>query len=291
MQDYEQEKQQTASPPAWRSSQGRMWETSAAPQKDGRDQLTGYRPGEKEDRPRETGRLSGSYGDVAVGSNRKKELTLVASKRRSHAGPAATEDEKALRSDGSKKATPPAGNVRVNPHDETKSAVSTRISHQKQPTQLLAGFRRQQRKNEDGLLDEQLPFLNPEPEREALRQLTGQTQALRAQDGASPALDAMERSKQRLRQELTEKAAQEHRLLLILQKAQEASRRRAGETAQVIPLLTPVSEEPPPEDGDGGGDGNPPEDDALAEEARRLFREALGEQSDRSDGDLPDTSQ
>ena len=67
MGSFEKERRRPDRPPAWRSSEGRMWERSPQEKKEGKDHLTGYEPRENEDRPREAARMGGSYGDVSVG--------------------------------------------------------------------------------------------------------------------------------------------------------------------------------------------------------------------------------
>ena len=86
---FERERRQEGRPPAWRSSEGRMWERTPQARREGKDHLTGYQPHgkEKSQRPREAARMGGAYGDVSVGVSRKKELTLVVSARRSREGP------------------------------------------------------------------------------------------------------------------------------------------------------------------------------------------------------------
>ena len=87
MGSFEKERRRPDRPPAWRSSEGRMWEKTPEEKREGKDHLTGYAPRENEDRPREAARMGGSYGDVAIGVSRRKELTMVVSKRRGREGP------------------------------------------------------------------------------------------------------------------------------------------------------------------------------------------------------------
>ena len=283
MSSYDREEKRPDRPPAWRSSEGRMWEASPTPKKEGRDHLTGYEPHPSEGsaRPREAARMSGSYGDVAVGVSRKKELTLVVSKRRSREGPAATGDEKTLKGGGARRMNLARGDFRVNAHDKKKSAVAYRESHKKPPYFLLERFREMMRTRDQDTLAGQVPFLDRRPEREALRRLQTEAETLRARGGAGSryALREIESRKQAQRQSLTEKKTQERRLRLLLLKAQEESRRRAGETERAQPLWSAGPEEPetPPEGGPPKDGGDPGKDgDGEAERlADELLRDAL----------------
>lgn len=268
MQRYEREKNQGGRipawrSPAWRSSEGRLREAAPVSRKEGRDHLTGYEPAAAEKTagaPREAGRMASSYGDVAVGVSRKKELTLVISKGRSRQGPAAVSDEKVLKGDSARRVNLARRDFRVNSHDPQKSAVAYRESHKRPPQFLLERFKELMSSRQQDTLEELVPFLNREGEQEELRQLQSRAEDLQAKESGAEglALRHIETRKQELRQRLTEKQSQERRLRLLLQKAQEESRRRAGEAETVHslpPYIGPAGEEPPPEDDESKGSG------------------------------------
>lgn len=253
----EKERREEGRKPLWRTSEGRMREVSPLSRREGEDRLTGYEPHpaqEKKDRPREAARLSGSYGDLAVGTDRKKQLTLVVSKRRSREGPAATRDEKALRASGARKMERVRGEFLTNPHDPEQSALAFRSPDKPAPGRMLGQFQRMMHGRAQEVLAEQVPFLDRRPEREALKALGERADDLRARGGAEARaeLGVLERRRQALRQSLTEKAAQQRKVRLMLQKAREESKRRAGESEppRRYWLLTaaPAGEEPPPEE-------------------------------------------
>ena len=287
MESFERARRPEGRPPAWRSSEGRMWERAPQTQKDGKDHLTGYEPRENEDRPREAARMGGSYGDVSVGVSKKKELTLVVSKRRSREGPAARREEQTLMGDSARKMNLSRGDFRVNAHDPGKSAVAYRESHRKPPNFMLERFKEMMRTHSQDTLDEQVPFLNRREEREELRRLQRDREELLAREGGEDraALRAIERRKQALRQALTEKEGQERRLRLLLQKAQEEARRRAGETerAEWLPGLSLDGEEPPPPEGESPGKGA----ETLAE---ALLAAALGRR-EKPEGEAEETEE
>lgn len=251
--------------PLWRTSEGKMQERAPTSRRVGKDHLTGYEPHpaqEKKDRPRETARLSGSYGDLAVGVNRKKELTLVVSKRRSREGEAATRDEQALRARGARKMERERGEFRTNPHDPKKSAVAFHTPAKPAPGRMLGRFQGMVHRREQEVLAEQVPFLDQKPERAELKALQEQADELRAMGGAQAReeLDAIERRRQELRQILTEKEGQERKTRLLLQKAREASKHAPEESEPprrffLIPAPTDGAE-PPPEDGEDPGEAS-----------------------------------
>lgn len=282
MSGFEWEKGRGDRPPAWQSSQGKMWERSPVERKEGKDHLTGYEPHEKEEgaRPREAARMGGSFGDVSVGVSRKGELTLVVSKRRSQEGPPATREEKTLVGASARTMNLARGDFRVNAHDPNKSAVAYRESDRKPPTFLLERFKEMMRGREQDTLEEQAPFLNREKEKRELEWLRREKEALLAGAGRgkAPALGHLEARKETLRQRLAEKSRQERRLLLLLQKAREKSRRRGeeGERAVWRPFA-PEEEDllPPPEGGEGG-------EDPRERQAAELLAAALGETEELS---------
>lgn len=282
MAGFEREKRRDDRPAAWRTSEGRMWERTPLAQKEGKDHLTGYEPRENEARPREAARMGGSYGDVSVGVSKKKELTMVVSKRRSREGPAARREEQTLMGNSARKVPLSRGDFRVNSHDGKKSALAYRESHEKTPRFMMERFKEMMRTHSQDTLEEQVPFLNRREEREELRQLQRAREALLAKGGGRDRaeLRAIERRKQALRQALTEKTGQERRLRLLLEKAREESRRRAGETERASwQPETELEAETPPAEGEDGGKGD------VDAQAQALLEEALGEREEPEPGE------
>ena len=275
---FERERRQEGRPPAWRSSEGRMWERTPQARREGKDHLTGYQPHgkEKSQRPREAARMGGAYGDVSVGVSRKKELTLVVSARRSREGPAARREEQTLLGNSARKMNLARGDFRVNAHDPEKSAVAYRESHKKSSRFMLERFKEMMRTREQHTLAQQVPFLNRREEREELRRLQSLGERLQAKGGpqARAAQRKVEARKQALHQQLTEKGVQERRLRLLLEKAREESRRRAGEVERPDWQLPagPEQAPPPPEEGEGRNRG------PLEELADVLLGALLGEE-------------
>lgn len=206
---------------------------------------------------------------------------MVVSKRRSREGPAAREEERTLQGDRAKKLDLSRGDFRVNAHDPERSALAYRESHRKTPAFMLARFKEMMRTHRQDTLAEQVPFLDRREEREELRQLQSAREDLLAKKGGGDreTLRAIDRRRESLRQILTEKEGQERRLRLQLQKAQETSRRRAGETEQVrwqLQAAQEAEEPPPPPEGED-------EDRGAAEAlADALLARVLGEEAEEA---------
>jgi len=148
------------------------------------------------------------------------------------------------------------GDFRVNAHEKENSALAYRESREKASVFLLERFREMMRTHRPAVAEEQLAFLDRQGEKEELRRLQSRAETLHAAGGAGARaeLRALERRRQELRQSLSEKETQERRLRLILDRAQEESRRRSGETEQARWLPVSAAEESmPPEDGGGKG--------------------------------------
>ncbi len=243
MGEYKEKKREQPEP--WRTSQGRLRQARPTPKKEGRDHQTGYESHPQEqDRPRESGRLESSFGNISVGSSRKKELTVVLSKRRRQEGLAVTEDERVMKAGGARRLKSASGNFFTNVADRESSAVAYRASHRKPPGHMLARFREMLAKHGPQALDEQVPFLDREPEQRELRTLTQQARTLReAREDAM--LRQAENRKEELHQVLTEKKTQEGQLQQLLRKAQAESRKRAAGEWDPLTLVQEITAQPP----------------------------------------------
>lgn len=266
MWDYEKAKKSPQS-----SSQERLREGRPRREKDGREHLTGYRPHEQEGtrRPRESGRLENSFGDIAVGTNRKKEVTVVVSRRRTQKGPAVREDEKVLKGDSARPINLARGNFQVNSHDGKKSAVGYRQSYKKNPCAMTGQMRGMMEGREQETVWKQAPFLSQKPEKEELKLLREQeVELLRKSDPEDKEqLKEIQRRTQQLRRVLVEKEGQQRRLRLILQKAREEAMQRGEEDWQwPLRRFVPGEESELSDDGENPGqeeesDSEQPEED------------------------------
>ncbi|MDR0469627.1 MAG: hypothetical protein LBH09_06595 [Peptococcaceae bacterium] len=136
--------------PAWRSSDGVLKEKGAEPvEKESRGRLEhqasipGYRSSEEEkkrhDEPRKIWELSSSYGTLAIGKNKKKQLMIVNSQRRTKELQALTPESKELRRETSVKIPLISGDFRFNEdwNRREKSAYSYQLEASHSPDYLM----------------------------------------------------------------------------------------------------------------------------------------------------------
>lgn len=269
--------------PEQHSSQGHLREGMVRRERDGADHLTGYRPREQEGvtRPREAGRLENSFGDIAVGTNRKKELMILLSRRRTQEGLAVRADEKELRGESARKMTQTRGSFLTNTHDEKESAVAYRQSHRKAPQMMLNQFRTMMEKRDQQTAKNQMAFLSRREEKAELKALRQRELTLRAQGGteARSALRAIERRREELRQILADKETQERCMRQVLQKAGEEAERRSEESWE-RPFVFSDQWQAEAEE-DGGGEPRPEDEQGN--------NGVPGEDQNPSEGDLSKT--
>ncbi len=246
----------------WRTSQGRMTERTPEKERDGENHLTGYRSSEEERRsksaPREMSKLSGTFGDVAVGVDRERKLSITVSERRTQQNRTTQEDQKAVRSEGAKRMAGTRGRGYTNLKDPKESAVLFRDAGTRPPYFIKRRFQGMMGSREQELLDQQVPFLHQSREQKEAKALLQQEKEVRKQGGDSKELSAITTRRSELQQMITEKSRQERRFQQTLKQAQE---RAATETVKPWEILdtqhdseTPQgeNEEPPEEPKDEG---------------------------------------
>ena len=176
--------------PAWRSSDGALKEKYAKPdeKEEGdagghKEPLTGYRSSEEEkrrkDEPRKIWELSNSYGSLSVGKNRKKQLMIVNSRRRTKSLRAPTPESRELRRETSLKIPLISEEFRFNEdwNRREESAYSFQLDASRSPDYLM---RKMKELNEKRRLDVQAevnPFFNISEEKEELAYLRGKAAA------------------------------------------------------------------------------------------------------------------
>lgn len=224
MWEYEKNRKHTT------PSQELLREAHPRQERDGEAHLTGYHPHEQEGkrRPREFGRLENSFGDIAVGTNRNKEVMVVVSRRRTEEGPAVSEDEKVLNGNRAVSMGGVRGAFQVNSHDEEKSAVAYRRSARKNAGNMVGQIREMMTEREQETIWKQAPFFNRQPEQEEMKLLREEELELRhrSEPEDRERLREVERRSQQLRRRIEEKEGQERRLRFILEKAREEAEKQ-----------------------------------------------------------------
>lgn len=166
--------------PEWRSSDGALKEEKS----NGREALTGYESSDKEkqrrDEPKKIWEMGNSYGSFSVGKNKKKQLVVVNSQRRSKDLRALPEESKVLRGQTSVKMPLITGDLRFNEdwNRREKSAYGYRVEASRSPHFLMRKM--EQLMKEKGL-DVQKninPFFSTEEEKKELAYLREQAKLL-----------------------------------------------------------------------------------------------------------------
>ena len=166
--------------PEWRSSDGAFKE-SAVKGNEGNDKqaepLTGYKSSEEEhrrqDQPQKIWELSNSYGSLAVGKNKRKQLVLVNSQRRTKNIHQLTPESKELRSGTSAPIPLISGEFRFNEawNRRRESAYVYRMEAGFSPDFLMRKMKELSGKREPDVQKNIAPFFNLDPEKDELAYL------------------------------------------------------------------------------------------------------------------------
>lgn len=242
---------------------GNMVEKKPHNQKEGQNHLTGYQPSERERKeknsPREVARLAGSYGQVAVGVNGEKQLSITVSERRGGEKKQATkDDEKAVRGDGTRKMEATRGQGFTNPSQKTESAVLYKTATQQPPVFLRKRFA--QMVTGQRVMERHLPFLSDKEERDEETHLLQQEKLARTEGGN---LSPIQARRDELAQIRTEKAQQCRRFQQMLKQGQQAAQGSQGKEWAFLEVIHQLETEnsedaqEPSEDDDGQTTANP----------------------------------
>ncbi|MFI3312686.1 MAG: hypothetical protein R3Y62_02260 [Eubacteriales bacterium] len=238
----------------WRNSQGRMGERLPQGRQQGENRLTGYRPTEQERReknaPREVAKLSGSYGDVAVGVNRQKNLSITLSERRGGEEKHTTKsDKKAVEGQTAHKLPATRGKGFTNPHHKSQSAVLYQSQDKKPPPFLQKRFTQMMGNHHQEVLEGHVSFLDTKRERAEEKALITQEKQARKDRGN---LSAIQSRRDELSQIITEKKHQSRRFQQLLKQGQQAAQESQVKEWTFLEVRHQLEEEETPE--------SPPED-------------------------------
>ena len=179
--------------PEWRSSDGALQE-SAAKSNEGNgtraEALTGYQSSEAElkrgEQPQKIWELSNSYGSLAVGKNKKKQLVLVNSRRRTKQLHQLTPESKALQSGTSVRIPLISGEFRFNEawNRRDESAYAYQLEAGSSPDYLMRKMQELSGKREPDAQKTVGLFFDLRPEKEELaylRAIAQKTSGVRTQ--------------------------------------------------------------------------------------------------------------
>ena len=264
--DYEPSYQERF--PEWRSSDGALKEDDrrfpAGAQKERRDEpLTGYVGSEAEkkrkDEPRKIWELGNAYGSLAVGKNKKKQLVIVNSQKRTKRLHQLTPESKTMRRETSVKVPLISGEFRFNEdwNRRQESAYSYQLEASHSPDFLmrkmkeLIGLRR---------LDVQKnisPFLDTDKEKEELAYLREKAVDM-ARAGNRDAEKSLDKRMQFLKVVLADKERQRLKMYTKLPQLLEEARKEEDPDWR----FTPQASAAPAADG-GEEDNNNQDGDEL----------------------------
>lgn len=248
----------------WRTSQGKMTERTPEQQRDGEHHLTGYRSSEEErhnkSAPKEMAKLSGTFGDMAVGVDKERKLSITISERRTQQNRTTNENQKVVGSEGAKKMYGTRGRGFTNLKDPKESAVLFRDEGTRPPYFIKRRFQGMMKSREQELLDQQVPFLDQSREHREEKALLQQEKEVRKQGDDSKELAQITTRRSELQQTMTEKSRQERRFQQTIKQAQE---RAAAETVKPWETLDTHHDSEPPQ-GENEEPPAEPEEENLA---------------------------
>jgi len=170
--------------PEWRSSEGALKEQGhpfirkeKGKGQETKEALTGYESSEKEkkqkDEPRKIWELGNSFGSLAVGKNKKKQLMIVNSQRRGKRLRALPPESKTLHSETGKKIPLISGEFRFNEdwNRREESAYSYQLEASRSPDYLMRKMKELNEKRRLNVRDNINPFFNLQKEQDELRWL------------------------------------------------------------------------------------------------------------------------
>ena len=166
--------------PEWRSSDGALKESavkSNAGNEKQAEPLTGYKSSEveqkRQDQPQKIWELSNSYGSLAVGKNKKRQLVLVNSQRRTKNIHQLTPESKELQSGTSVRIPLISGEFRFNEawNRRDESAYAYQLEAGNSPDFLMRKLKELSGKREPDVQRNIAPFLNPGPVKDELAYL------------------------------------------------------------------------------------------------------------------------
>lgn len=239
---------QATQPPAWRSSDGRLKERTP----DSRE-LSGYVSGSAERKsgraPRPVSELKNSYGSIATGIGKRRELTIVVARSRAKAGPQPTEEGKRLHSERAVRVRPARGKYLTGSHNPRESAFGYREEAGKAPFFLHGRLRQMVSRHRYRALEEMMPFLDTADEKESLGAIRRTEREAVEKTGAPPV--GLAGRKETVRADITRKEQVERQFYSHLRRTTEKARKMAGPSAFIVPLAVAAKPgETPPGDAD-----------------------------------------
>jgi hypothetical protein len=160
---------------------------------------------------KEVFRAENSYGNIAVGANKKKEATVVVSQKREHNGKNTEEYQKNLHMERKRRKVSPVGDILTNNSQFKDSAWAYKGKTTLPVHKVFSEIKKHSQKEESRMLEKRMPFLSLERDKKQMQHLAGRIRASREKGDVADAY-FLEKQKEALDQSMKEKEENERRL-------------------------------------------------------------------------------
>lgn len=197
-------------PISWQNSEGiyHSFDSEITGQK---EKMTGLHEGigiSGEKRMKEMFRLENSYGNIAIGSNKKKEAMIVVSQKREHNEKSTNRNQKELQMEQAKRKVSPKGEFLVNPGGEKEGATVYRVDVRMTEEKIIPQLKGFVNQEDNIMLEKRMPFLSSDRDKEEKKELGEQIREHREKDERMTA-DKLEKEKEYLQTMIQQKEEQE----------------------------------------------------------------------------------
>lgn len=221
------QQQRSSCPISWNASESilHMHGTNTL---DTKERTTGLydRENEKSEntKMKEVFRAENSYGNIAMGTNKKKEAMLVVSQKREQNGETTQEHEKNVHMERKKRIKAHFGEHFVNNSQKEESAWAYKGNTKKTEKKMWGEMKEFHKKSDSNMMEKRMPFLALEKEKKELVSLREQIRE-KYENGEKKEGEFLEKQKQILQQEIFRKEQNEKVIQKKLQLAWEKARK------------------------------------------------------------------
>lgn len=210
----------------WQRSDGR-YRSLGKEKKDKKKPLTAYHPPEIENsaqkRPREMMKMESSYGGIAWGANREKELTMVVHERRRAKGPGLKKDQREVEGSRIAAISELRGDFRTNSHSRRDSAIVYKERLEETPLYMMERIQEMMDENYQQSGQKVLPFMRKREDEELRKEIQEQLRASLEKDDRS-GTQFWSREQESFYQERSEKQEMYRRFYRELEFTQEKAK-------------------------------------------------------------------
>lgn len=229
------------------------------------EKLTGYAASEQErmskNNPKEVKRMENSFGLVAFGKNRKKEMVMAIAGKGNHR-PTLPNSTKELEAESAVRLNRLSDHFYANSHDREESALAYKVSYNRSPRLMLERLKNMVAKQDVYMEKDILPFLREKAMKEQKKQLN---ELLRnfVEAGDKDGKERVEQALQELRENIKHREREEKKFLNHLEGAVELMRKEKTTEDALFFHKFQANPAPASEEGNGADetDETPPLDE------------------------------